>query len=136
MIRIATVALLLATALPAAAQVATSTAGDVGSASLRGGYPAGGGAVTLPTLTPSATTPAGTTATGSGTTTSSTSATGGGSAGASSSATTGGRGGAAAASGTSAITSGSSENWVLCPPSGSSGIAPFLTGTDLSCAPK
>jgi hypothetical protein len=25
--------------------------------------------------------------------------------------------------------------WVLCPPSGASGLQPFLTGTDLSCAP-
>ena len=25
--------------------------------------------------------------------------------------------------------------WVLCPPSGASGIQPFLAGTDLSCAP-
>jgi hypothetical protein len=25
--------------------------------------------------------------------------------------------------------------WLLCPPSGASGLAPFLTGTNLSCAP-
>ena len=42
-----TIALILAVAAPpAAAQTATS--GDVGSAALRNGYPAGGGAVALP----------------------------------------------------------------------------------------
>lgn len=29
----------------------------------------------------------------------------------------------------------SAPAWVVCPPSGSSGFAPFLTGTSLSCAP-
>jgi len=32
--------------------------------------------------------------------------------------------------------SGGGANWVLCPPSGSSGLAPLFTGTDLSCAPN
>ena len=26
-------------------------------------------------------------------------------------------------------------SWVLCPPPGATGIAPFVTGTELSCAP-
>jgi hypothetical protein len=25
--------------------------------------------------------------------------------------------------------------WLVCPPSGASGMQPFVTGTDLSCAP-
>jgi hypothetical protein len=31
--------------------------------------------------------------------------------------------------------SSSAPAWVLCPPSGASGMQPFLAGTDLSCAP-
>ena len=34
-----------------------------------------------------------------------------------------------------ATSSNSVPAWMLCPPSGASGIAPFLTGTGLSCAP-
>jgi hypothetical protein len=54
----------------------------------------------------------------------------------------GGRSGsAAAAAGSSGqsnagvAASGNVPAWLTCPPSGASGIAPFLTGTDLSCAP-
>ena len=31
--------------------------------------------------------------------------------------------------------SNSAPAWLLCPPSGAAGMAPFLTGTNLSCAP-
>jgi len=31
--------------------------------------------------------------------------------------------------------SSSAPAWALCPPSGASGLQPFLTGTDISCAP-
>jgi hypothetical protein len=42
--------------------------------------------------------------------------------------------GGSSAPGTAASTS-SVPAWLLCPPSGASGMAPFLTGTNLSCAP-
>jgi hypothetical protein len=54
----------------------------------------------------------------------------------------GGRSGSAAAatdnsgqSSTGVPASGNVPAWLTCPPSGASGIAPFLAGTDLSCAP-
>jgi hypothetical protein len=31
--------------------------------------------------------------------------------------------------------SSSVPSWLLCPPTGAGGLAPFVTGTDLSCAP-
>jgi hypothetical protein len=41
-----------------------------------------------------------------------------------------------AAGGTAArSTSNNVRAWLLCPPSGATGMAPFVTGTDLSCAP-
>src|SRR5204862_5566556 len=96
MMRSATLALSMSLALtpPAMAQVATSTAGDVGSASVRNGYPAGGGAVALPTqqTSPVGVNPGGTTistsntaagnATGSGSGMGGSATTGGGSRGA------------------------------------------------------
>jgi len=123
-------ALMMAVAAPhASAQTATSTAGDVGSAASRNGYPAAGGAIALPTLPASgtATTAAGATAaTGGGAVSGSSAsgASGGGRTG------TNAAGGAARASGT-----GGGAHWVLCPPTGSSGLSPLFTGTDLSCTP-
>src|SRR5947209_1540279 len=66
---------------------------------------------------------------------------GGGSGGRSSAASnTGSTSSASAASGGSsgspvAAPSSSVPSWVLCPPSGASGMQAFLAGTDLSCAP-
>jgi len=48
----------------------------------------------------------------------------------SSTATSGGSSGTGAAA-----TSSKVPAWLLCPPSGASGMQPFFTGTDLSCAP-
>jgi hypothetical protein len=46
------------------------------------------------------------------------------------------RAGSGGSSGSAATApSGSVPGWVLCPPSGTSGLQPFLTGTGLSCAP-
>ena len=46
------------------------------------------------------------------------------------------RAGSGGSSGSAAVAPPSSApRWVLCPPSGTSRPAPFLTGTDLSCAP-
>ena len=119
------------------AQTGLSTAGDVGSAALRGGYPSVGGAATLPTLTnaPSTTTNAATNTAGMAATTTTT---GGSSTGAASGG--GGRGGTSSATGagatsTSGSVRGGGSDWVLCEPTGASGLAPLFTGTDLSCAP-
>ncbi len=51
-VRAAAIALMLlgAAGLPAGAQTALSTAGDVGSATVRNGFPGGSGVVTLPVL--------------------------------------------------------------------------------------
>src|SRR5438132_4167650 len=43
-------------------------------------------------------------------------------------------GGSAGGAGGS-TSSGNVPDWLACPPSGASGVAPFLTGTSLSCAP-
>jgi len=41
-----------------------------------------------------------------------------------------------AAAGTAARSSSNNvPAWLLCPPSGATGMAPFVTGTNLSCAP-
>jgi hypothetical protein len=126
-------ALIMAVAAPhARAQTANSTAGDVGSAASRNGYPAAGGAIALPALPASgtATTAAGTTAaTSGGTVSGSAGGTGGGVGG-------GGRTGTNSA-GSAARSSGAGggTHWVLCPPTGSSGLSPLFTGTDLSCTP-
>jgi hypothetical protein len=150
-------------AAPAAAQMATADPGAVGSATMRNGYPAGGGAVVLPTIAPSATGTAGnsvgTAANRTSTLTNSappTSGQGGPSTGggAAIGSAGGGAGGgvrassAASSSGAATTDSGRSAsgaragsgrgtgtNWVVCAPSGASGIAPLFTGTDLSCAP-
>jgi hypothetical protein len=170
MIRFAALALLFSTALTAAAAAqtvapsATPTNGAVGSAAQRNGYPAVGGAVSLPSIANSSTT---TTAPLAGTTSSpaflssptSTSATGVGLGG---TGQTGGSGGAGNFSGgaggggqprggagssnlgggntagvaTATVPSGSGANWVICPPNGAPGLEPLFTGTDLSCAPQ
>jgi hypothetical protein len=158
MIRIAVIAaaLSLVLAIPAMAQTATAPGGGtVGSATLSNGFPAGGGAIALPSqpaspgISGGIASPAGGTAASPGTTAQSA---GGGSSTSGTATTTGstggGRGGAAAPSGAAGTTSGGGlssgggrggsgvgGNWVVCPPAGASGIAPFLTGTDLSCAP-
>ena len=44
--------------------------------------------------------------------------------------------GGSAAAGTAARSSSNNvPAWLLCPPSGATGVAPFVTGTNLSCAP-
>jgi hypothetical protein len=170
--RLAGLALLFSTALAGAAVAqtvapsATPTNGAVGSAAQRNGYPAGGGAVALPTIGPAianssttvTTAPlAGTTgalssstnstlSTGAGGSVGGTGQTGGG-AGFSGGAggggqTRGGAGGANAGSGNTAGAatatgpSSSGANWVMCPPNGAPGLEPLFTGTDLSCAPQ
>jgi len=134
--------------------------GGVGSATLRNGFPAGGGAVALPSVQNSSTTSTPTTGTTTSTTSanaanstaSSTSTTGGSSGGRGSSSGGGGAsggGGTAGATGANggggssstagaATATGSSGNgsFVLCPPVGASGLEPFLIGTDLSCVPR
>jgi hypothetical protein len=65
-----------------------------------------------------------------GTSTGHASATGNAHSVSSSQATSGGSSG-----GTTAAPSVSVPGWVLCPPSGASGMQPFLNGTELSCAP-
>jgi hypothetical protein len=112
--------------LPAAAQTATSTAGDVGSAALRNGYPASAGTVALPALPAVAAAATNTAATAATITTTS----------AGTSRGSGGGGGAVAGAVGAGITGAAGgTNWVLCPPSGGSGLAPLFSGTDLSCAP-
>src|SRR5439155_71736 len=137
----------------AVAQSATPTTGNVGSATLRNGFPSGGGAVALPGVpnsSPTGSTPvAATTTTTSASLTTGTTGTGANSTGSGASGQTGGGGGGGGASrgGGSASTStagaatatgssGSGTNWVLCPPSGAPGLEPLFTGTDLSCAPQ
>jgi len=122
---------LIVLARVAPAQTAATTGGVAGT-SLANPY----GALTLPgTTTPSSG------AAGQGSSTASTSSAGGSGSGA------GAGSGASAATGApassrSAVTgtaarSGSSNvpAWLLCPPPGATGTAPFVTGTDLSCAP-
>ena len=121
--------LLVALMPPAAAQTTATTPGVAGT-SLATPY----GAVILPTTT--ATTAA--TATTSGTSaTGSTSGGGGGSnAAGTGGSTTSGTTRSAGSSGTGTTGRSSSvPSWLLCPPTGAGGLAPFVTGTDLSCAP-
>jgi hypothetical protein len=166
MMRTPGLALLLSIGLvsPALAQNVTPSAspgtGGVGSAVVRNGFPAGGGAVALPnvqnssgtTATPTAgTTTTSTTSTNSTTSTTGTTAGGSGGAGGSSSGgggasgggSSGGAGGARRGGGSSSTAgaatstgSGGNGTFVLCPPSGAPGLEPLFTGTDLSCAPQ
>ena len=91
------------------------------------------GAVTLPgtTVTPS------TAATAPSVSAASTSSGGGsgGGGGSSAPATSPASSGSAAAGTAARSTSNNVRVWLLCPPSGATGMAPFVTGTDLSCAP-
>jgi hypothetical protein len=91
------------------------------------------GALTLPgtTVTPS------TAATAPSVSAASTSSGGssGGGAGSSAAATSPASSGSAAAGTAARSTSNNVRAWLLCPPSGATGVPPFLTGTDLSCAP-
>src|SRR5712671_4759809 len=137
----------------AVAQTATPTTGTVGSATLRNGFPAGGGAVALPSVQNSAaatSTPAAGTTTTPSSTNSTTGTTGAGGSNSTSSgasgqtgggggggASRGGGGGSTSTAGTATAT-GSSGNgtFVLCPPSGAPGLEPLFIGTDLSCAPQ
>src|SRR4051794_2617155 len=163
MIRASGIALLLLLPVSAIAQTAASNGGAVGSAALRNGYPTAGGAVALPNQ-PASSSVSGGLATGNAATTSGganggtiTGANGvagsaavgtgsaGGGAGRTGAASAGG--GAAASSGGAGTTSGGrfssgsragsggGSSWVLCAPSGASGIAPLFAGTDLSCVP-
>jgi hypothetical protein len=118
-------------------QSATPTTGNVGSATLSNGFPAGGGASALPSVQNSTTTsiPAATTTTSTSTTTSTTSTTGGGTGSGGGGAGTGGGGASTAGAATSTGSAGNGS-FVLCPPSGAPGLEPLFTGTDLSCAPQ
>src|SRR5437762_1421455 len=166
MIRFAGLALLFSTALTAAgaaqtvAPSATPTNGAVGSAAQSNGFPASGGAVSLPGIqnapTTASTLTTGTTATSSPTgsinspaSPTSTTTGGAGPASAASGANggggSGGRGGSRGGGGAAASTagaatatgsSGTGGKFVLCPPSGAPGLEPLFTGTDLSCAPQ
>ena len=132
-------ALLLSVALavPAAAQNAAQT--PVAGTNLANPF----GAVNLPATG----TASSTTASGSGTSTTGASSGGGfgaastGSSGAAAVTSSGqsgsGQSGSGGSSGAGAPAgSGAVPAWLLCPPSGSSGLAPFMTGTNLSCAPE
>jgi len=144
MTRILTILLAFCLApLSAAAQVAVSTTGDVGSTATRNGYPIGGGAVSLPSGTRADGTAVTTTATTTATGTTAGGGGGSGSVGAIGSGASGSGGGGSASTSSSGSRGstgrssggGGSHNWILCPPASASGIAPFLDGTDLSCAP-
>lgn len=137
--------LLAALTLVAAAQT-TPTAPGVAGTGLANPY----GAVALPTTSgvanttqtssvapPSGTTSGGSTTGGSATGSNYSAASGSGArSGAGSGSTnsvSGGSGGSSGA-GTSAR-SGSIPGWLVCPPTGATGFAPFVDGTSLSCAP-
>jgi hypothetical protein len=118
--------------MTAVAGAQTSTSGNVGSATSLNGYPAGGGAIVLPTGDATTATSTVTGAGGTTTTATSTTTSGGGSGGSGG----GGRTGTASAGGaTTSSGTGGGTHWVLCPPAGSSGLLPLFTGTDLSCTP-
>jgi hypothetical protein len=134
-IRAILVLMALVGTLPAAAQTALSPApgsagGGVGSATLRNGYPAGGGSVVLPAL-PNPSPAAGAVAAGASVAGVVGGATGRGGGGSGRAAVPGAASGSGRASGRSG-----GGNFVLCPPSDASGEAAFLIGTDLSCAPQ
>jgi hypothetical protein len=107
------------------------------------GAAAGTNPSTATTTQPTASTTSGTTPAGSTTGSARTgSSAGGGTASAASSASGAPRGGSSSApssGGSSASATGTASSnvpaWLLCPPSGASGTEPFVTGTNLSCAP-
>lgn len=116
-----------------AAAVLAGLASPVCAQTAISAYPTGSGVASLPVL--SATPLLGSAARTATTSTTSTAAGGGGSGGSAS------RAPAAGAAPGGGMTAGSSrsgaggEDWVVCPPSGASGLEPLLTGTVLSCAP-
>ena len=128
----------------AVAQTATPTTGSVGSATLSNGFPAGGGAVALPSAQNSVTTtstPAAGTTTSISTnaTTSTTGSSGtrsGGGGGSTRSGGSTGSGSASTAGAAASTGSAGNGNFVLCPPSGAPGLQPLFIGTGLSCAPQ
>jgi len=105
-----------ASAVFPASSVAPAAASQATSGTTTGGSATGGASSTSGTAAGASGSPSGTPAV-TGSTSSSRAGSGGSS------------GGAATAPSISV------PAWVLCPPSGASGIQPFLAGTDLSCAP-
>jgi hypothetical protein len=134
MIKPLQLALLLAAAfaVPAAAQNTAPTSGVAGS-----GLTTTYGAIKLPaTGTASSTAPVGSGSLTTGASAGGGSATGAGRANASATGASSGSTGSGGSSGAGVGTGSSSvPAWLLCPPSGAAGGAPFLTGTTLSCAP-
>jgi hypothetical protein len=123
---------LIVLAAPAAAQT-TATSGGVAGTSLANPY----GAVTLPGATRPVTAAAGQSGSTAGTSPAGGSGAGAG-AGPGASAATGSsvRQGSGGSSATGTATGSKSvPGWLLCAPPGATGMAPFVTGTDLSCAP-
>jgi len=122
----------VALAAPAAAQT-TATTGGIAGTTLANPY----GAVTL---RGAATTPATAAATPSNSAASAASARGFGSGaeagpGASAPAASPASGRSSTAGTKGRSNSNNVPDWLLCPPSGATGMAPFVTGTNLSCAP-
>ena len=133
-------------AASAAAQTATTSRGVTGT-SLASPY----GAVSLPANTITATSAATATPSSSAAGTGTGASSGGAASGASSATGSSGTrsstlGSVGAASSGRTASSGSSGGgaagpsinvpaWLLCPPAGAGGLAPFVAGTDLSCAP-
>ncbi|HTV46502.1 MAG TPA: hypothetical protein VMF05_14410 [Stellaceae bacterium] len=131
------VPLLIALAGPAAAQTAATPV--IAGA---GGAAAASGAVQLPGITATTGAAIPTTPAVTGTATSGTGTAGAaGSAGphaanpVAAASTVASGGATPAATSSSSRASSVAPHWLLCPPSGASAGEPFLTGTDLSCAP-
>jgi len=120
----------IALAGTAAAQTTATTSGTAGT-TLANPY----GAVTLSGIT-APLVAAASSSTGGSTSSTGGSGTGAGAgSGASAPAASPASGGPAAAGTASRSSSNNVPDWLLCPPSGATGIAPFVTGTNLSCAP-
>jgi hypothetical protein len=114
-----------------AAATSTPATGSTSRGSATGSGSGGGATGTGSSASGSRGSTSGGSATGSGS--------GGGAAGTGSSAS-GGRGSTSSSSGGSsgaatAAPASSVPSWLLCPPSGAPGMEPFVTGTNLSCAP-
>jgi len=121
----------LTLAAPAAAQT-TATTGGVAGTTLANPY----GAVTLRGIAPApATAAAGQSSATAGISSGGGSGIGGGTGPGASATTASPASGRSSAAGTGArSTSNNVPDWLLCPPSGATGMAPFVTGTNLSCA--
>lgn len=123
---------LIVLAGPAAAQTTATTSGTAGI-TLANLY----GAVALPGTTATSSTAAAAPSTAVASPSSANGSSAGSGAGpstapAASSATPGSSGSSKAGT---AANSNNVPAWLLCPPSGATGMAPFVTGTNLSCAP-